>query len=243
MVRKMDSDDPRKEPEVDTLFAMRMKRACDANPLIPDENGGRLVWIKDRMNDEGMDVSLQSVHRWYHGRARPRQQKLLLLAKVISVDESWLSLGRLDEIVSRRSKPQKPVLDGSVYVAMGLMQLSNISCAWPDEDDSAAPYVHFYSIIRGKQHRFHIAFIRDESDDGSVSIHLPVEYDKCTILVVRRTEATRVDMWNVDTKTIQEASKNFGGYFEMKGAISGSTLVIGNATFRAIRQFDRPLGN
>ena len=38
----MESDDPRKEPEVDTLFAMRMKRACDANPLIPDENSGRL---------------------------------------------------------------------------------------------------------------------------------------------------------------------------------------------------------
>jgi hypothetical protein len=239
MVMKMDSDDPRKEPEVDTLFAMRMKRACDANPLIPDENGGRLVWIKDRMNDEGMDVSLQSVHRWYHGRARPRQQKLLLLAKVIAVDESWLSLGRLDEIVSRRSKPQKPVLDGSVYVAIGLMQLSNISCAWPDEDDPTASYVNFYSIIQGKQHRFHVAYIRDETSEGSVKIHLPVEYEKCSIIVVRRTEPMHVDLWSLDTKTIKESSKNFGGYLELTGHISGSALLIANSTFKVMRNFDR----
>lgn len=235
----MESDDPRKEPEVDALFAMRMKRACDANPLIPDENNGRLVWIKDRMEAEGMEVSLQSVHRWYHGRARPRQQKLLLLAKVISVDESWLSLGRLDEIVSRRSKPQKPVLDGSVYATIGLMQLANVSCAWPDDDDDSASYVHFYSIIRGKQHRFHVAYIREESEDGVSVIHLPTEYEKCSVIVCRRITATCLDLWSVPSSVITAGSKNRGGFFEMTVSVKGSILSSGDTSIKSIKQFDK----
>ena len=190
------------------------------------------------MNDDGMEVSLQSVHRWYHGRARPRQQKLLLLAKVIGVDESWLSLGRLDEIVSRRSKPQKPILDGSVYVTVGLMQLANISCAWPEDGDMSAPYVHFYSIIRGKQYRFHVAYIREESESGRVKIHAPSEYDKCTVLVCRRASATSVDLWYVASSVIQAAVKNHGGIVEMVGLVKGSNLTIGDTSIKSIRQFE-----
>lgn len=233
----MEDDDPKKEPEVDALFAMRMRRACDANPAIPAENDGRLVWIKDRMNDEGMEMSLQSVHRWYHGRARPRQQKLLLLAKVIGVDESWLSLGRLDEIVARRSKPQKPILDGAVYVTVGLMQLANISCAWPDEDDQSS-YVHFYSIIQGKQYRFHVAYIRDETEAGDVKIHLPPEYEKCSILVCRCASATSVDLWSLDARTIEASAENHGGFIELQGSVKGSNLTIGSRAIKPIRRFE-----
>lgn len=238
----MNADDPRKEPEVDTLFAMRMRRACDANPSIPDENSGRLVWIKDRMQDEGMDVSLQSVRRWYHGRARPRQQKLLLLAKVIGVDESWLSLGRLDEIVSRRSMPKKPVLDGAVYVTLGLMQLANLSCAWPDEDDQSAPYVHFHAIIQGQQYRFHVAYIREEGEDGSVNIYLPIQYSKCTILVCRCSSATSVDLWRLNSEIIRGHSENHGGFVEMKAVLKGSNLEIGSEVIRPIRRFESTFG-
>lgn len=233
----MDADDPRKEPEVDTLFAMRMRRACDANDLIPDEGGGRLVWIHEQMRKEGMDVALQSVHRWYHGRARPRRQKLLMLAKVLQVDESWLDLGRMDEIVSRRSKPQRPVLDGAVYVVMGLMRLAGISCAWPDDDEPAG-YVHFYSIIRGKQHRVHVAYIQDEGESGEVLVHLPVEYEKCSIVACRRKDDRSVDLWHIPGEQIRSHSDKRGGFVEISCRVEGTVLRIGDSSLKAISKLE-----
>lgn len=228
--RRIREGDPRKEPAEDKAFAERMKNACDRNDMAPSENGGRLVWIQEELKRRGMEVALQSIHRWYHGRARPRNEKMKLLAQVLGVDEGWLSMGGLDEFAFKMTKPRRPVLDGSVYVVMGLMQLSNISCGWPDEDD--APAVHFSSILGGEHRRFHVAYAFDRPD-GEVTLHIPIEHAKFTVVVCRLTGSTSVNLWRLPKDLPVESISRRGDYIDVKATIEGKTLHIGDTTIKA----------
>ena len=82
-------------------FAHRLRMAVKAHPLAPPTPHGSQRWLLRRLETEtGLAVSQNTVHKWYTGTSRPRGDNLRKLAKVLSVDEVWLSLGR------------KPVVDG-----------------------------------------------------------------------------------------------------------------------------------
>lgn len=236
---EMEQDDPRKEPDVDAGFARRMRQACDRNEKIPAENDGRLVWIlKELKTRHGMKIVLQSVHRWYHGKARPRNQKLIALAQVLNVDVGWLAhgLGDVSGGADTGEKETPVIRDGAINVVAGMMEMSGINCAWPEPDDPAAEYVHFYAIIKGKQRRFHVVTLLGQKEGGH-KLRIPVDYAKCNIVLLRRVATFSFDVWLVPNDRLEGLATPRGGYAELPISLKGSTISIGAKKTPSITSF------
>lgn len=234
----MEINDPKKEPVIDHEFARRMKIACDNNPRAP-EKAGRLVWIRDEMAKKGMLVAHQTVHRWYHGATRPRNQKMSVLADVLRVDPAWLAMGRYDHDFSLNPERRAVIMDGAINATVGFMEMAGINCAWPDEGDPAASYVHFYAIIKGKQHRFYVAKVSDNYQDGIIDLRLPLEFDKCSIIVFRRIATSTADLWFLPKEILANSAVQRGSYADIKVKIKGTVLDVGQSNLAAITDLAR----
>lgn len=83
----------------DPEFARRLDSACDASGLCPPLHKGRLTWVQHELKRHFKEeVSVETVRKWFAGEAKPRQDKVAKLAKLLQVDVSWLSLGVEDGI-------------------------------------------------------------------------------------------------------------------------------------------------
>lgn len=91
-------------------FSARFKQACDDNPRIPKINfgEGRLSYLRSKLAEIGVDVTLQSVSRWYNGLAVPRDHRLVSLANILEVSPEWLRYGvETNEIKSQSAGTTK----------------------------------------------------------------------------------------------------------------------------------------
>lgn len=75
-------------------FQKRLREACENSADCPPLHKGRLVWLRDRLEERGTVVTIESVRRWLAGEGRPRQDKCEDLAKVLGVDGTWLYMGK-----------------------------------------------------------------------------------------------------------------------------------------------------
>ena len=93
---------PKRSPE----FAERFNDACDRYHDCRPLHQGRLTWIRSRLKEEGLHVSLESVRKWLSGEGRPRQEKCEKLATILDVDGAWLYMGRDDSGVRGKVQPE-----------------------------------------------------------------------------------------------------------------------------------------
>lgn len=207
-------------------FARRMKQACDANSDIPAMNDGRLVWMQQKMEYEGHEVSLQTVMRWYYGASMPRQKKLIGLAKVLSVSPSWLSLGR-DERSKVDSTSRTISTEGAVNALAGHMQMAGVACAFPERDDSRGDLVHFYSIIAGRQHPIHVASGATDDTQGRVVFQVPVRHSKAVVMLVVPIDQKTIEVWHVPSNVIDASGEKESDLRTVSGKINGRVLSIG----------------
>ncbi len=76
-------------------FGARLRQAVDGHPLAPRNQFGRQKWLLDKLAKEAkLNVSPNTVHKWFGGLSRPREDNINSIATVLSVDEVWLALGR-----------------------------------------------------------------------------------------------------------------------------------------------------
>ncbi len=73
-------------------FAKRLTQTLDNHPRCPPDYG-RLVWVKIELRHQRIAVTSETVRRWLNGTAMPRRDKMAALAKMLSVDETWLAMG------------------------------------------------------------------------------------------------------------------------------------------------------
>lgn len=235
----IDQDDMHKEPEHDASFAKRMRIACDNISGMPAAKG-RAAWIQRELNARGVKASLNTVHRWYSGTMRPRNQKLLVLAEVLKVDSAWLALGQIPELDLQEKKHFDSSAEASVNVVMGFVQMAGWECAFPDEDDPRRESVHFYSIIKGKQHRFHISFGL-KSDDGTYTFAAPVAYQKCTIVGLIAKGPLEVELVRIPTSVLDAADSPRKGTIKIVAKKSGAAWIVGTQRLQVITDFSAPL--
>ncbi|MCP8896647.1 hypothetical protein KYK29_17105 [Shinella daejeonensis] len=228
-----------REPDVDPAFARRMKIACDKIRDMPADKG-RSTWIMQQMKMNGINVSLQTAYRWYHGRGRPRNQKLLMLAKVLGVDSAWLANGDIPELDFAEKKHFNAAADASVNVVMGFVQMAGWQCAFPEEDDPNRDAVHFYSIIKGKQHRFHVSYGLKE-DDGSYVFSAPVAHEKCTVVGLIETKPLHVELLQIPSEAIEAAGSARTGSIRVEIVKSGSAWVSKSHKVQRIGNFSQSL--
>lgn len=221
-------------------FARRMKQACDANSDVPAMNDGRLVWMRQRIENEGIEVSLQTVMRWYYGAAMPRQKKLIMLSKILGVSPSWLSLGR-DERTKVDTSSRRISTEGAVNALAGLMQIAGVPCAFPEADDPRADSVHFYSIIGGRQHPIHVASSGTDAKATQVTFQVPTRHSKLVVMLVVPFDQKSVEVWHIPSETIEHVSQKDSDMRTLTAKISGRQLSLGRSRIAPISDFKQPL--
>lgn len=193
----------------DKGFAKRLHIACDQNPHVPDYGRGRQTWVKERMK-----VSHEAVSKWFTGFARPKPEKMRQLAKVLGVDEAWLSLGITPEIQPRERKTRTAALEGAVNYVMGLVQLNGGHCAPPPENDRRADSVDFYAILGGVQMAFLVS-LATMTAKAEYRFRVPGDCESCVVIGLVQLDQVKVDMLHLPFPLIDKHKTSKGGYFEV----------------------------
>lgn len=113
------------QQETTAEFGRRLSQAVEAHPLGPAGLHGRQKWLLDKLKEEaGLKVSPNTVHKWMNGAARPREDNIRRIAKVLDVDELWLSTGRkplLDPIAAEKAAT---AASGATLALAGLVEMT-----------------------------------------------------------------------------------------------------------------------
>lgn len=193
----------------DKGFAKRLTIACDGHPHVPPYGQGRQSWIK-----KNVGVSHEAVSRWFSGTSRPRPGKMRELARVLEVDEAWLSLGITPEMGLSDARIRNTQAGGASNTFMGLVQLNGARVALPDDKDPRAAFVDFYAIFHGQQVPFHVA-LASEVSAGTYRLILPKEYEQCVPVGVVHSRPMQVQCLKLPCPLVDRHKQRRGGYYEI----------------------------
>lgn len=215
----------------DKLFAQRLNTACDGHPHIPEYGHGRQTWIKEKL-----DVSHEAVRKWFSGETRPRPLKMKALARILEVDEAWLSLGVIPDTPHDEKRARSGQVEGAVNVVGGLIQMNGGHIAFPGDNDARASYVDLYAIIKGAQYAVNVALAKHISN-GTYRFTLPKEYEQCKVIGAVHVYAHRVHLLNLTHEIIEQYKARKGGYFELLVHRVGSDYFISDTKVPRILSF------
>lgn len=157
-------------------FADRLRRICDTH-----EREDLRVYGRQALISRAMEVSEETVRKWFSGAMMPRPDKAKRLAKFLNVDEVWLVLGRDPDVDAKDQKVLGRQASGAVLYVRGLLQLAGAVTADPGQRETRK-FVDFYATIDGQNVAIHAPFAR-ETDDGYL-IPVPVEHAQVRVLAV-----------------------------------------------------------
>lgn len=158
-------------------FAERLRRVCDTHSDEALRSYGRQALVA-----RTMDVSEETVRKWFAGIMLPRPDKIRKLAKFLGVEETWLLFGKDPDVDAKAQKTLSRNVDGAVLYVRGLIQMAGGVTADPGPKDSRGSYVDFYAIIDGRQVAIHVSFGR-EVEDGYL-VPVPAEHEELRVLAV-----------------------------------------------------------
>lgn len=199
----------------DAPFAQRLAKAADHHPHVPPIAQGRLSWFRDHFKaDHGVDISLETVRKWFYGEAKPRPDKMTMLAQMLEVDEGWLSLGREPELQPREQKARNAVADGAVNLLAGIIQMNGGNPAFPVEGDRRAErhHIDLYAIIRGAQYAFHVS-LAAKADVG-YRFTIPPEWEDAFQMGVIIIDPTTFWFVEIGDQDVERGTKR-GGFVEV----------------------------
>lgn len=194
-------------------FAGRLESACDGNPDVPPLNHGRLGWFVEQLTKHNVDVTLETVRKWFAGETRPRHRAMTALAQVLKTDELWLSNGKTPEFSDRQQRVHNMVAGGAVNVVAGFIQIDGWHPAFPIDGDqeAAANAIHLYAIIRGAKYSFHIAPAIGTDEAHFV---VPHEARNAMILGVVPGAPFSVRVFELDWDTVMKiGTRKSNGYY------------------------------
>ncbi len=112
-------------------FAFRLGQAMDSHPRVPPSQHGRVTWLMRELETVGVKVSLNTVHKWVNGAARPREDRIRDLAKLLKVDEVWLALGKKPVDGPQAMNERVGQASGAVLAVAGLIELCGGRVTFP----------------------------------------------------------------------------------------------------------------
>jgi len=148
-------------------FSHRLGLALEGHPRAPGNVHGRQSWLRRVLKEQtGRSVSANTVHKWCRGTARPRPDALRDLARVLNVDEVWLSLGR--KPTSEIASPGKnaAAAGGATMLVAGLIEISGGRVSFPAPGDGVVTlWANIGDVSIGL-----LTVFPQNSDDGPVFI-------------------------------------------------------------------------
>lgn len=205
---------------VDKAFARRFEEACNLSDHVPAYNHGRLRFIQDELAALGIKASRETVRKWYAGEARPRPDKMKALARILKVDEAWLSIGTKPAMTP--VKTQVANVEGAVNVVAGIFAMNGASYAWAEDGDEG---VHFVAIYKAKKYSVYVA-AGEELADG-IRFNLPNSYEGKLLVGLIRKGAVNVALFQIPEAMVEAAGVKMGGHVELTAQIVGSVMMAG----------------
>lgn len=82
--------------QIKQTFALRLRDAYGRSPHTP-KGHGTYVWVKERMAERGVEVTAETVRRWFAGMVMPRSDAMQALAGIVGVNPGFLAHGTVGE--------------------------------------------------------------------------------------------------------------------------------------------------
>lgn len=162
-------------------------------------------------------VSNETVSKWFTGVARPRPDKIRLLAKLLDVDEAWLALGVEPELDPRERKIRNAMADGAVNVVAGFIQMTGGHPAFPEENDVRAKggaRIDLYAIIKGAHYALHVALAQEEGE-GAYRFAIPYGHEDCVVIGVIQTQPLVCDFLELTADLVNAHGLRRSGHIEI----------------------------
>lgn len=226
--------EPTPRPIVSADVAHRIQMAIDGNPDVPAPNYGRLGWFQAQFAQNGVGITPETVRRWLSGEARPRHKMLIVLAKVLRVDVSWLAAGSDPERAEKDQRARNAAAAGVVNLVAGVVQICGGAPAFPDEGDERAKRegIDLYAIIKGAQYAMHVTAADEVADGWRFSV--PVNAIPALVIGVIRTGPLAFTFVELDREGLETVGKRKGGTFDV---VLDKNLFTGDRPWRKIETF------
>ncbi|QXV73608.1 transcriptional regulator protein [Rhizobium phage RHph_X2_30] len=232
------SDDVSKHPAQriirDKSFAKRMEVACENHPRAPSGHG-RQKWVREQMAEVfHVKVSPEAVRKWFAGEARPRPKVMSQIARILEVDEAWLSLGIKPKSPPREQRKQNATAAGAVNLVAAMIQLSGGNIAFPEQDGP-----DLFAIVHGKQHNI---TVRIAEPQDKLTLSVPVNPN--TLIAVLPTDRPTVyRFFRIPAETVERFGSNRGGYSELEIERRSNGVFVGEERLPEIHAFDNLEGS
>lgn len=212
-------------------FVQRLIDACDANENIPPANKGRQQHIANTMG-----VAPEAVSKWFKGVAMPRPDKLVTLAALLGVEETWLAYGISPEMDRGERHAYGKVVEGAVYLAMGLAMLAGWHCGVPSTKDARASSVDFYATYRGSTIAIRVVLAR-ETEAGDFELMLPKDYASVHCIGVIPAGRGVFDLLHLTPELIDLNRSRKDGSYTVLIQRAGGKYASGQSIWPRIRDF------
>lgn len=221
----------------DKGFARRLEQACENHPQCPtDEYRGKKKWLYDRLSEEfGINVSPEAVRKWFTGETRPRPKAMNAVARLLEVDEAWLSLGTVKNETTREKKARNALASGAVNLVAGLIQMNGGHIAFPEGADTG---VDIFAIIGGKQHAIQVKALFEAGPDmfdGTAS--LAGQYDTLVMVVQDEDEPLRPRLLVASKGDVEQAGDLRGDFYEFAVERRGPNFLLGKDQLPEVKDF------
>lgn len=193
----------------DPEFGRRLNSACDAHPQCPPLHKGRLTWVQQELRTRFKEeVSVETVRKWMSGEAKPRPEKVSMLAEILQVDMSWLSLGVDKGLAPREMKARSREIEGAVNAVAGFIEMDGSHAAFASEADQKRG-VDLHAIIKGAKYDLHVAVY----EDGMFRV--PPKRDGVVVLGCVKNGFS-LSVYELSDAVIEKNGTNRGGMVEVK---------------------------
>lgn len=223
---------------VDKDFAERLNRVCDKNSrTIPPLHQGRLTTIQHLLKDHNVSVSLETVRKWFAGEARPRPDKMRLLADILQVDIGWLSHGE-ENLDKKERAIRNKYAQGAVNILTGYLQLAGGVLAFPESESAK----DFTVIIDHKCFDIHAA-LAQAIQGASKAYELNIPSDVSGIKVIGVIPVSDVDVifLNIQDDILRVHGTQRGGRIQLLITQTGSQYRSGSDLIPRIANFSSDL--
>lgn len=205
---------------VDEQFAERMTQACDNCDKIPSLHNGRLVELSKQLSYIGVSATKETVRKWLLGQARPRKAKMTALAKVLNVDEAWLSIGVRPDKTDDQKRLLPKVSEASVLYFASLIGFQGMPVAFPEEENDD---YHFIAIIGARQRKFYVS--SGQVDNSNVTFYFPNNSHGISLVGIIQGHKNIHSVYEFEQSNIEKHAIKKAGYAEITMGIDDNGIL------------------
>lgn len=225
----------------DPDFAARLERACIDHPHCPtDLYRGKQKWLREELSalDQGFSASAEAIRKWFAGESRPRPKMMRAVAKVLNVDEAWLSLGIMPDMTQTEKKKRSRTAEGGALLLAGLIQISGGNSTFPSPGD--ADREDLLAIINGDAVEIDAPLARTlQTGLHLFTIKRGYEYRKVVGVVPRGFGAKMI---LINSRLIDSGERR-GDYTEIEVSESDGRFSIGSVRLPEVTSLDMLASN